>query len=98
LEAIFATRTLAEWCELLDGTDVCFAPVLRIDEAAAHPHLAARGTHVEHDGRLQPAPAPRFSRTPGAIRRPPPWPRQHTAEVRAEVAALARSHNGEAVY
>jgi alpha-methylacyl-CoA racemase len=94
LEAIFAARTLGEWCEILDGTDVCFAPVLTVDEAATHPHLAARGTYVEHDGRLQPAPAPRFSRTPGAIRRPPPWPGQHTAEVRREVAALTRSHNG----
>jgi alpha-methylacyl-CoA racemase len=88
LEAVFATRTLAEWSELLEGTDVCFAPVLRIDEAASHPHLAARGTYVEREGLLQPGPVPRFSRTPGSIRRPPPWPGQHTAEVLAEVGAL----------
>jgi alpha-methylacyl-CoA racemase len=91
LEAIFATRSLAEWSERLDDIDVCFAPVLRIDEAATHPHIAARGTYVERDGVLQPAPVPRFSRTPGAIRRPPPWPGQHTADVLAEVAARSPS-------
>lgn len=88
LEAVFATRTLAEWSELLEGSDVCFAPALRIDEAAAHPHLAARGTYVERHGLVQPGPVPRFSRTPGAIRRPPPWPGQDTAEVLAEAGAL----------
>ena len=80
LEAVFATRTLAEWSELLDGTDVCFAPVLRIDEAAAHPHLAARGTYVEQDGRLQPAPAPRFSAHAGGD--PPPAAVARTAHRR----------------
>ena len=53
----------AEWTEVFDGTDACVAPVLPLTEAARHPHLAARGTYVERDGVLQPAPAPRFSRT-----------------------------------
>lgn len=72
LARTFATRTRDEWCQALDGSDACFAPVLSMGEAPAHPHMAARKTFVENDGILQPAPAPRFSRTPGAIRRPPP--------------------------
>jgi alpha-methylacyl-CoA racemase len=67
LAALFATRTRDEWCTLLEGTDACFAPVLTLEEAPHHPHMAARGVYVEHDGRAQVAPAPRFSRTPGAI-------------------------------
>jgi alpha-methylacyl-CoA racemase len=63
--ALFATRTRAAWCALLEGTDVCFAPVLDMDEAPHHPHNAARRTFVDVDGVTQPAPAPRFSRTPG---------------------------------
>jgi alpha-methylacyl-CoA racemase len=61
LAAIFAARTLTEWCALLDGTDCCFAPVLTLDEAAIHPHLAARGTFLLNQGQLQAGPAPRFS-------------------------------------
>ncbi len=63
----FAQKTRAQWCELLEGTDVCFAPVLSFAEAPQHPHLQARGTFVEVDGVVQPAPAPRFSRTPSAL-------------------------------
>jgi len=63
--ALFATRTRDAWSALLEGTDVCFAPVLDMDEAPRHPHNAARKTFVDVDGVLQPAPAPRFSRTPG---------------------------------
>ena len=63
--ALFATRTRDAWCALLEGTDACFAPVLDMDEAPRHPHNAARRTFVEVDGVTQPAPAPRFSRTPG---------------------------------
>ncbi len=81
LTELFLGRTRDEWCEVLEATDVCFAPVLTMDEAAAHPHLQARETIVEFDGLLQPAPAPRFSRTPGAIQRPPAWPGQHTDDV-----------------
>lgn len=63
----FAEKTRAQWCELLEGTDVCFAPVLSFAEAPQHPHLKARGTFVEVDGVVQPAPAPRFSRTQSAL-------------------------------
>lgn len=70
--ALFLSRTRAEWCSILEGTDACFAPVLTMSEAPGHPHLAARGSFVEVDGVVQSAPAPRFSRTPSAIQSPPP--------------------------
>jgi alpha-methylacyl-CoA racemase len=68
LAALFLTKTQAEWCELLEGTDACFAPVLDLDEAREHPHMKARAAYVEHEGEWHTAPAPRFSRTPGAVR------------------------------
>jgi len=74
LAAVFKTRTQAEWCRLLEGSDACFAPVLSLDEAPAHPHNTARGTFVTIDGITQPAPAPRFSRTPSATPTPPEAP------------------------
>ncbi len=64
--ALFKTRTRAEWCELLEGTDVCFGPVLNLSEAAEHPHNVSRGAFVEIDGLVQPAPAPKFSVTPAS--------------------------------
>ncbi|WP_241520944.1 CaiB/BaiF CoA transferase family protein [Steroidobacter cummioxidans] len=70
LAEIFRTRTRDEWCALLEGTDVCFAPVLELSEAPFHPHNRARQTFVEVDGQLQNAPAPRFSRTPPTQPRP----------------------------
>lgn len=70
LKAIFKTRTRDEWCELLEGTDVCFAPVLSLAEAPNHPHNVARRTFVEYDGFLQAAPSPRFSRTQASIQSP----------------------------
>lgn len=70
----FKQKTRDEWCRLFEGTDVCFAPVLRWDEVADHPHIRARGTIVEIDGIAQPAPAPRFSRTPLDAPRPPREP------------------------
>ncbi|MBE7373053.1 CaiB/BaiF CoA transferase family protein [Pseudomonas lopnurensis] len=69
LAQLFASRTQAEWCALLEGSDACFAPVVPLEEAAAHPHLRQRGVYQELDGLLQVAPAPRFSRTPGKARR-----------------------------
>ena len=75
---IIGARSRDEWCAALEGTDACFAPVLSMTEAPDHPHMRARGTFVEYDGMVQPAPAPRFSRTPGAIRSPPPSPGAHT--------------------
>jgi alpha-methylacyl-CoA racemase len=67
LAEIFRTRTVAEWCALLEGTDACFAPVVALADAPDHPHMAERGVYVEHDGIKQVGPVPRFSRTPGAI-------------------------------
>ncbi|NEX59469.1 CaiB/BaiF CoA transferase family protein [Noviherbaspirillum galbum] len=64
LADLFRTRTRAEWCALMEGSDACFAPVLDWDEAPAHPHNRSRATFMEIDGVVQPAPAPRFSRTP----------------------------------
>lgn len=78
---VFKTKTRDEWCEILEGTDACFAPVLPMSEAARHPHVQARRTIVEDFGVQQPAPAPRFSRTPGAIQGPPAWPGEHTDDA-----------------
>jgi alpha-methylacyl-CoA racemase len=71
VQAIFKSRTRDEWRDLLEGTDVCFAPVLHLNEVADHPHVAARRCMVDIDGILQPAPAPRFSRTPPDNPAPP---------------------------
>ncbi|NQZ97204.1 MAG: CoA transferase [Myxococcales bacterium] len=78
---VFRSKTRDEWCEIMEGSDVCFAPVLSMSEAPSHPHNVARKTFVSHDGKLQPAPAPRFSRTPGELGLPPPVPGQHTDEA-----------------
>ena len=66
--AIFKTKTRDEWCEIMEGTDICFAPVLTFNEAPDHPHNKARGTFVDVEGVPQPNPAPRFSRTPGSVK------------------------------
>ncbi|RJG00822.1 CaiB/BaiF CoA transferase family protein [Noviherbaspirillum sedimenti] len=71
LADVFKTKTRVEWCALMEGTDACFAPVLDWDEAPHHPHNQARNTFVNIDGIVQPAPAPRFSRTPADIPQPP---------------------------
>ena len=81
LTAIFKTKTRDEWDQILEGSDVCYAPVLSMEEAPSHPHNKERGTFVEIDGVPQPAPAPRFSRTPSAIQRPPANPGEHTEEA-----------------
>jgi alpha-methylacyl-CoA racemase len=67
LTAIFRRKTRDEWCSILEGTDACFAPVLGLEEAPNHPHLRARGTYSAIEGIDHPSPAPRFSRTQGAI-------------------------------
>jgi alpha-methylacyl-CoA racemase len=82
--AIFRTKTRAEWEVIFADKDACVAPVLSPKEAMTGAHLKARGAFTEVAGVVQPAPAPRFSRTPGAIRRPPPTPGQHTAEALAD--------------
>lgn len=68
LAAVFKTKTRDAWCELLEGTDACFAPVLSLTEAPEHPHNKARNTYINVDGMVQPAPAPRFDRTPCEVR------------------------------
>ena len=85
LAAVIARRTRDEWCELLEGSDTCFAPVLSPAEAPEHPHNRHRGTFAEVAGVVQPAPAPRFSRTAADIRRPPPHAGQHTEEILQEL-------------
>ncbi|MEU1890532.1 CaiB/BaiF CoA-transferase family protein [Streptomyces pristinaespiralis] len=77
----FRSRTRAEWTAVFEGTDACVAPVLSLREAPAHPHLAARGTYLDHGGITQPAPAPRFSATPTAVSRGPAQPGADTADV-----------------
>ena len=83
LATIFRTRTRDEWCALLEGTDACVAPVLDMDEAPQHPHNVARETFVTVDDVVQPAPAPKLSRTPAAIQGPPPVPGADTEQVLA---------------
>src|SRR5437660_9163152 len=70
LTRVFRSKTREDWCKLMEGTDICFAPILTMAEAPKHPHNAARKIFVERHGVTQPAPAPRFSRTPSAIREP----------------------------
>jgi alpha-methylacyl-CoA racemase len=79
--AIFASKTRAEWEAIFDGTDACAAPVLTSAEAHLHPHNQHRGTFIEINGVVQPAPSPRFEGTPGSIRRPPPNPGQYGDEA-----------------
>ena len=89
LAAVIAQRTRAEWCEIMEGSDVCFAPVLEMAEAPLHPANRARGVFVELEGVVQPAPAPRFSDTPGAVQGPPP-------QIGADRAAILRDWGVEA--
>ena len=83
LEVLFKQRTRAEWCALMEGTDVCFAPVLSLSEAPQHPHNQSRGTFIEVDGKMQVAPAPRFSRTPSQASRVVPREGADTLHVLA---------------
>jgi alpha-methylacyl-CoA racemase len=98
---LIKTKTRDAWCEILEGTDACFAPVLSLDEASEHPHLRERGTFVEVAGALQPGPAPRFSRTPCQISSPPPHAGQHTDEALADwgipAAEIARLRGSKAI-
>jgi alpha-methylacyl-CoA racemase len=85
LAAVFLTRTRDEWAARAEGTDACLTAVLAPAEAATHPHNVARGTFVSLDGQLQPAPAPKFSRTPAATPTPPVEPRSDTTTVLTEL-------------
>jgi alpha-methylacyl-CoA racemase len=84
LADVFRTKTRAEWCAVMEGTDACFSPVLDWDEAPQHPHNVARKTFIEVDGVLQPAPAPRFSATPAAPPVPPAAPGANSEAILAE--------------
>ena len=83
--ALFRTKSRDEWTALLGDSDACVAPVLSWTEAPDHPHLAARGSFPTVDGVVQPAPAPRLSKTPGMIQRPPAHPGEHTDEILHEL-------------
>ena len=89
LAAVFKTKTRDEWCEIMEGSDVCFAPVLSILEAPDHPHNKERGTFVDVDGVVQPAPAPRFSRTAAAVSHPARIPGEDTHAVLADIGLAA---------
>ena len=80
----FKEKTRDEWCTVMEGTDICFAPVLSFQEAPDHPHNKARGSYVEVDGIVQPGPAPRFSRTPSRVKFGPPAFGGQTAETLAQ--------------
>src|SRR6185436_9927460 len=79
--ALFKTKTRDEWCALMEGSDVCFAPVMTIAEAPSHPHAKARHAYVDVGGAPQPAPAPRFSRTKEEFTTPAPKAGEHTDEI-----------------
>ncbi|MFG2512437.1 CaiB/BaiF CoA transferase family protein [Streptomyces sp. NPDC048584] len=90
----FKTATRTRWTSVFEGTDACVAPVLSLREAADHPHLTGRGTYTEAYGVTQPAPAPRFSDTPGTLRLPPAVPGAHTPDVAHDwdVPELLKDH------
>lgn len=102
LESLFKTKTRDEWCKVMEGTDVCFAPVLTMVEAIQHPHNRARKTFIELDHVVQPAPAPRFSRTQQEMPGGSAFPGQHSDELLTEWARLSegeilRLHDSGAV-
>ncbi|MFE6926060.1 CaiB/BaiF CoA transferase family protein [Nocardia sp. NPDC057663] len=84
IAAAFATRTLAEWCEVFDGSDACVAPVVSLREAVTHPHVEERGSIIDRGGVVQAAPAPRFSLSKTSLGSPPPVPGEHTRAVLEE--------------
>src|ERR1700675_1629272 len=81
LVQVFKTKTRDEWCAIMEGTDVCFAPVLTLHEAPRSAHANAREAFREVAGVIQPAPAPRFSRTTPSLDRPPAYPGEHTDDA-----------------
>ena len=101
IKALFLTKSRDEWANLLQQSDICFAPVLRYAEAPEHPHNKARNSFVNVDGVVQPAPAPRFSDTPGEISGPPAERGQHTDEILSDwgysADEIAKLHANNAV-
>ena len=98
LAAIFKTKTRAEWTEIMEMKEICYAPVLSMSESIKHKQNVARGTFVEVDGVVQPGPAPKFSRTPSSTRRGPAWAGEHSRAVLSDwgfdagrIAALEKS-------
>ncbi|MCK9994578.1 MAG: alpha-methylacyl-CoA racemase [Alphaproteobacteria bacterium] len=98
LRTIFLSKTRDEWCAIMEGSDVCFAPILNLEESMAHPHNVARGSFVKVDGIMQPGPAPRFERTKCEIQKPPSVPGEDTDKALAawgfsgtEIAALHKA-------
>jgi len=90
MSKVFKMKTRKEWCDILEGSDACFTPVLSMAEAPEHPHMKARKTFTQVDGVMQPAPAPRFSRTKPNISNPPPEPGQDTEAVLIEFGFTAK--------
>ena len=86
LAVIFKTKTRDQWCELLEGTDACFAPILSMTEAPKHPHNVARKSFIEVNGEIQPGPAPKFSRTVPTVQAGAPRPGSDTEDVLSSVA------------
>jgi alpha-methylacyl-CoA racemase len=101
LARIFKEKTRAEWTEIMEQTDICFAPVLRMSEAFEHPHNVHRQSFVEIDGIPQPGPAPRFLETPARVQRPPARIGEHTGEILGDwgfsAAEIAELHKTGAV-
>ena len=85
LAAVFRSKTRDEWCRIMEGSDVCFAPILTMSEATKHPHMTAREVFITRHGIPQPAPAPRFSRTPSTVREP----------VTAKLGEIAKTWGGK---
>ncbi len=92
MAALFKTRTCDEWTKVLEGSDACAAPVVGMFEAPLHPHLAARQTFVDGHGGVQPAPAPRFSRTPSAIQGSAATPPVDAADVLSQWSEVTANH------
>jgi len=101
LQKIFKSKTRDEWCEIMEGSDVCFAPVLSMTECQEHPHIKARNTFVEVAGAPQPGPTPRYSRSKAEISSPPPHAGQHTDEALADwgfgADEIAKLHAASAI-
>jgi len=95
LVTVFKTKSRAEWCEIMEMTDICFAPVLAMSDVLEHPHNKARSSFPAPDGVAQPAPAPRFSRTSPEISRPPALAGEHTDEVLKEWAGMSEAKVAE---